>query len=93
MVNINIGNLGLNLQEANYMIYYNSTFDYAKRIQSEDRIYRIGQNKNCHIIDSMIEKSISGKSNLARKIRQQINEIKDDKEKIEEFKKKILNEF
>ena len=41
----------------------------------------------------MIEKSISGKSNLARKIRQQINEIKDDKEKIEEFKKKILNEF
>ena len=101
MVNINIGNLGLNLQEANYMIYYNSTFDYAKRIQSEDRIYRIGQNKNCHIIDilsfsgidSMIEKSISGKSNLAREIRQQINEIKDDKEKIEEFKKKILNEF
>lgn len=101
VVNINIGNLGLNLQEANYMIYYNSTFDYAKRIQSEDRIYRIGQNKNCHIIDilsfsgidSMIEKSISGKSNLARKIRQQINEIKDDKEKIEEFKKKILNEF
>lgn len=101
VVNINVGNLGLNLQEANYMIYYNSTFDYAKRIQSEDRIYRIGQNKNCHIIDvlsysgidSMIEKSIENKSSLARCIRQEINEIKDDKEKIEEFKKKILNEF
>ena len=65
-------------------------------------LYRFKRtNKNCHIIDilsfsgidSMIEKSISGKSNLARKLRQQINEIKDDKEKIEEFKKKILNEF
>lgn len=68
---------------------------------NEDRIYRIGQNKNCHIIDilsfsgidRMIEKSIENKSSLARSIRQEINEIKDDKEKIEEFKKKILNEF
>lgn len=101
VININVGNLGLNLQEANYMIYYNSTFDYAKRIQSEDRIYRIGQNKNCHIIDIssysgidyMIEKSISNKSNLVKEIKKQINEIKDDKEKIEAFKKKMLNEF
>ena len=100
-ININIGNLGLNLQEANYMIYYNSTFDYAKRIQSEDRIYRIGQNKNCHIIDilsssgidGMIEKSIQDKSSLIRNIRQEINEIKDDEEKIEAFKKKMLNEL
>lgn len=101
VININIGNLGLNLQEANYMIYYNSTFDYAKRIQSEDRIYRIGQNKNCHIIDilsssgidGMIEKSIQDKSSLIRNIRQEINEIKDDEEKIEAFKKKMLNEL
>ena len=41
----------------------------------------------------MIEKSIENKSSLARCIRQEINEIKDDKEKIKEFKKKILNEF
>lgn len=101
VININVGSLGLNLQEANYMIYYNSTFDYAKRIQSEDRIYRIGQNKNCHIIDvlsfsgidRMIEKSIENKSSLVRNIRQEINEIKDDKEKIEAFKKKMLNEL
>ena len=101
VVNINVGNMGLNLQESNYMIYYNSTFDYAKRSQSEDRIYRIGQNKNCHIIDilsysgidEMIEDSIANKSSLIRQIRQQINEIKDDKQKIEQFKKKILNEF
>lgn len=37
--------------------------------------------------------TVENKSSLARSIRQEINEIKDDKEKIEEFKKKILNEF
>lgn len=101
IANINIGNIGLNLQEANYMIYYNSTFEYAKRKQSEDRIYRIGQDKNCHIIDilsssgidNMVEKNISNKTDLIRNIRDKINEIKDDKEKIKEFKQKILDEF
>ena len=43
IANIASGSTGLNLQEANYMIYYNNTFDYAKRVQSEDRIHRIGQ--------------------------------------------------
>ena len=101
IANINIGNVGLNLQEANYMIYYNSTFEYAKRKQSEDRIYRIGQNKNCHIIDilsnsgidDMMEDNLYHKTNLIRSIREKINEIKDDKEKIKEFKQKILDEF
>lgn len=101
IANINIGNMGLNLQEANYMIYYNSTFEYAKRKQSEDRIYRIGQNKNCHIIDilsssgidDMVEENIYNKTNLIRDIRNKINEIKDDKDKIKEFKQKILDEL
>ena len=83
------------------MIYYNSTFEYAKRKQSEDRIYRIGQNKNCHIIDilsnsgidDMMEDNLYHKTNLIRSIREKINEIKDDKEKIKEFKQKILDEF
>ena len=101
VANINIGNVGLNLQEANYMIYYNSTFEYAKRKQSEDRIYRIGQNKNCHIIDilsnsgidDMMEDNLYHKTNLIRSIREKINEIKDDKEKIKEFKQRILDEL
>ena len=41
----------------------------------------------------MIEKSIQDKSSLIRNIRQEINEIKDDEEKIEAFKKKMLNEL
>lgn len=101
IANINIGNVGLNLQEANYMIYYNSTFEYAKRKQSEDRIYRIGQNNNCHIIDilsnsgidDMVENNIYNKTNLIRDIREKISNIKDDKNKIKEFKEKILDEL
>lgn len=42
---------GLNLQFCSYVIYYSNDWDYATRSQSEDRVHRIGQNKNVHIID------------------------------------------
>ncbi|MCD3217435.1 DEAD/DEAH box helicase [Clostridium botulinum] len=42
---------GLNLQFCNYIIYYSNDWDYSTRSQSEDRVHRIGQNKNVHIID------------------------------------------
>ncbi len=42
---------GLNLQFCNYAIYYSNDWDYATRSQSEDRIHRIGQSNNVHIID------------------------------------------
>lgn len=94
IININSGSIGLNLQEANYMIYYNGTFDYAKRIQSEDRIYRIGQNKNCHIIDIVanlgidekIINCIKKKQSLSKEIKKEIEKVKNDKDKIKIFK-------
>lgn len=42
---------GLNLQFCSYVIFYNNDFDYATRAQAEDRVHRIGQNQNVHIID------------------------------------------
>lgn len=42
---------GLNLQVCSYAIYYTNDWDWATRSQSEDRIHRIGQKKNVHIID------------------------------------------
>ena len=42
---------GLNLQFCSYVIYYSNDWDYATRAQSEDRVHRIGQSKNVHIID------------------------------------------
>jgi len=42
---------GLNLQFCSYIIFYNNDFDYGTRGQAEDRVHRIGQSKNVHIID------------------------------------------
>jgi len=42
---------GLNLQFCNRAIYYSNDFDFATRSQSEDRIYRIGQDKETWIYD------------------------------------------
>ena len=42
---------GLNLQFCSYIIYYSNDWDYATRSQSEDRVHRIGQEKNVHIVD------------------------------------------
>lgn len=42
---------GLNLQFCSYVIYYSNDWDYATRSQSEDRVHRIGQNSNVHIVD------------------------------------------
>lgn len=45
------GGFGLTLTEAAYAIFYTSGFKYGERLQSEDRIHRIGQCRNVHYID------------------------------------------
>lgn len=70
LANIQSGSTGLNLQHANYIIYYNGTFDLGKRLQSEDRIYRLGQKKNCHIIDLVANNTIDQRilTNIKNKV-------------------------
>lgn len=51
VANKQCGAYGLNLQFCSYIIYYSNDWDYGTRAQSEDRVHRIGQNKNVHIID------------------------------------------
>lgn len=45
------GAFGLNLQDYNQIIYFDKTFDYAFREQSEARIYRTGQQDHCFYYD------------------------------------------
>jgi len=45
------GGYGLNLQFCSYMIYYSNDFNWATRAQSEDRVHRLGQNKEIRIVD------------------------------------------
>lgn len=42
---------GLNLQAYNRTIFFDKTWDYAFREQSEARTYRMGQSENCEYID------------------------------------------
>lgn len=42
---------GLNLQFCHTVIYYSNDWDWATRIQSEDRVYRLGQENRVEIYD------------------------------------------
>jgi hypothetical protein len=49
---------GLNLQFCHNMIFYNNDFDYATRLQAEDRLHRYGQEYNVNIFDIVCNHSI-----------------------------------
>ena len=53
-----LGTHGLNLQNANHCVFFSGTWSYDKRHQSEDRIYRKGQERTCHFYDLLIEDSV-----------------------------------
>ena len=75
----------LNSQFCNYVIYYSNDWDWATRSQSEDRVHRIGQNRNVHIIDicaaDTIDQRISNclwrKENLVDSFKREIERQKD----------------
>lgn len=79
---------GLNLQFCSYIIYYNNDWDYATRAQSEDRVHRIGQNNNVHIVDicaadtldERILKCLWKKENLVDSFKSEIEKQKDNKQ-------------
>lgn len=85
IANKQCGAYGLNLQFCNYIIYYNNDWDYSTRIQSEDRVHRIGQNKNVHIVDmcasytldERIIKCLVRKENLIDSFKNELERTKD----------------
>ena len=85
IANKQCGAYGLNLQFCSYIIFYSNDWDYGTRIQAEDRVHRIGQNENVHIVDicasdtldERILKCLDKKENLVDSIRCEIEENKD----------------
>ena len=85
IANKQCGAYGLNLQFCSYIIFYSNDWDYGTRIQAEDRVHRIGQNENVHIVDicasdtldERILKCLDKKENLVDSIREEIEENKD----------------
>lgn len=87
---------GLNLQFCSYVIYYSNDWDLATRQQSEDRVHRIGQKENVHIIDiaasntidERILQNLSKKTDLVDDLKQELDRLKDKEElkvKLEEY--------
>jgi SNF2 family DNA or RNA helicase len=76
---------GLNLQFCSYMIYYSNDWDWATRSQSEDRVHRMGQTKNVHIVDlyaynsldSRILECLDRKERLVDSFKSWLEEMKD----------------
>ena len=52
------GGTGQNLQVANICIYYSNTFSLIDRSQSEGRIHRSGQKRNCLYIDIVCQNTV-----------------------------------
>lgn len=65
------GGRGITLTEAGTMIFYSNSYDLELRVQAEDRIHRIGQDKSCTYIDLVSENTVDEKilQNLLSKVK------------------------
>ncbi|HQC36926.1 MAG TPA: DEAD/DEAH box helicase [Thermotogota bacterium] len=75
---------GLNLQFCNYMIYYSNDWDWATRTQSEDRVHRIGQTENVHIVDISASSTIDNR--ILSCLRKKENMVESFKSRLEDKK-------
>ena len=79
-----------------YIIFYSNDYDFGTRAQAEDRVHRIGQNKNVHIIDicaantldESIIKCLQKKENLLDECKKELDDKKDKEELISWIRKK-----
>ena len=65
------GGYGITLTKANTVIYYSNGYDLEKRLQSEDRAHRIGQNKTVTYVDIITEDTVDEK--IVKALRNKIN--------------------
>ena len=52
------GAKGLTLHRASTMVYYSNNYSLETRLQSQDRIHRIGQEKKCTYIDLVVPQTV-----------------------------------
>ena len=65
------GGYGITLTAASTMIYYSNGYDLEKRLQSQDRIHRIGQKKPVTYIDIIAEDTVDNR--IVKALRKKIN--------------------
>ena len=69
--NTQTGGYGITLTAANTVIYYSNNYDLERRLQSEDRAHRIGQDDKVTYIDIVCEKTVDEK--IVKALRQKQN--------------------
>ena len=65
------GGYGITLTAANTVIYYSNGYDLEKRLQSEDRAHRIGQQKSVTYVDLICSDTVDEK--IVKALRKKIN--------------------
>ena len=65
------GGYGITLTAANTVIYYSNGYDLEKRLQSEDRAHRIGQQKPVTYVDLICDDTVD--ENIVKALRKKIN--------------------
>jgi len=65
------GGYGITLTAASNVIYYSNGYDLEKRLQSEDRAHRIGQDKSVTYIDLIARDTVDEK--IVKALRKKIN--------------------
>lgn len=93
LANRNCAGYGLNLQYCHNIIYLSNNWNLATRLQSEDRVHRIGQESDITItdiyadntLDVQIMKCLNRKENLLEMVKEQLQneDIKQTKEWVE----------
>lgn len=85
-----VGGIGHTFTRAHLMVYYSNTQSLDDRLQSEDRIHRLGQDEDCLYIDLIakrtvdvpIQMSIAEKKELDLYIREKLDEAAAGKETV-----------
>ena len=65
------GGRGITLTEASTMIFYSNSYDLELRVQAEDRIHRIGQERSCTYVDLVSQGTVDEQilKNLLAKVK------------------------
>ena len=88
---------GLNLQFCRNVVYYSNDWNLGTRLQSEDRVHRIGQDQIVNIYDIVAERTLDvrildclrRKESLMDALRREIDAHKDDKDKLMQWIKGV----
>ena len=69
--NTQTGGYGITLTQAQNVIYYSNNFDLEKRLQSEDRAHRIGQENKVTYVDLVAPKTVD--ENIVKALRNKLD--------------------